>query len=139
MSERLTIGYRCRIKSDSSWKDWGYADRECILYERSGQDFSVIMLKEGVNVPLERKDGVVVDGCAWLTEHEDLELVDKKIDANIRFLDWYDSVKDRECPDCGHLAWSEETQKHTLLQVKNKRMDYLEWICPEPNCGCVMG
>lgn len=57
-SEKLTVGYRARIKPSSRWKDDNYANREIILAERgSNGDFSVMVLKEGVNVPLDKHWG----------------------------------------------------------------------------------
>ena len=126
MSERLTIGYRCRVKPGSSWCDHGYADHECILAKRSGQDFSVVMLKKGTNVALFRGDGTVVDECAWFEEHSDLELVDKDIDTNIRFLDWYEEAKEYECPDCLHLCKDE-------FEADSDRDD--DFACTK--CGCI--
>ena len=126
MSKRLTVGYRCRIKPDSSWAEHGYANHECILKERSGAEFSVLMLKKGTNVELFRGDGTVVDECAWFTEHADLELVDKEIDTNIRFLDWYEEAEEYKCPDCLHLCMEE-------FQVDLDRDD--DFACPK--CDCV--
>lgn len=125
MSERLTIGYRCRVKPTSSWAD-DYAYRECILAKRSGREFSVLMLKKGTHVKLERKDGTVVDECAWFSEEHDLSLVDKAVDKNIRFLDWYEEAKEYECPDCLHLCQEE-------YEADMDRDD--DFACSK--CGCI--
>lgn len=98
---KLTLGYRARIKPSSRWGDDDYANREVILAERSsGGDFSAMVLKEGVNVPLDKHWKTVADEIAWLHESE-LDLVDKNIDTNIRFMDWYHEHEDDFCPDCG--------------------------------------
>jgi hypothetical protein len=131
MIERLTVGYRCRVKPDSSWAKHGYAGHECILVERSsGGDFSVLMLKEGKNVPLSHKGGVVIDKCAWFDETADLELVDKNLDDNLRFMAWWSEVEEYECPDCRHLCWDDTKQDHTMFED-----EHLEWCCPKCKCG----
>lgn len=100
MGERLTLGYRARIKPTSSWKDHGYANREVILTKRSAGDWAVMVLKEGVNVPLDHHWKTVDDEVAWIHE-DDLDLVDKDIDTNIQFMDWYHENEEDFCPDCG--------------------------------------
>ncbi len=127
MSKKLTVGYRCRVKMTSSWAEDGFGGHECILKERGSHgEFSVIMLKEGINVPLLHEDGVVADVCAWLNEESDLEFVDDNIDKNIRFLDWYAEAEEYECPDCLHLCKEE-------YEADLDRDD--DFGCPE--CGCV--
>ena len=101
--KRLTIGFRARIKPGTSWdKDWEYGNREVLLVERSsGGDFSVMILKEGVNVPLLREnDCPVRNEVAWVDE-DDRELVDKDLDTNMDFIDWYQEHRDDFCGDCG--------------------------------------
>jgi len=124
--ERLTVGYRCRIKPEGPWglKD-GYAGHEVILTERSRKEFSVLVLKKGKDIPLNRVDGIVVNCIAWLDEDE-LEFVDKNIDTNIRFIDWYAEIEEYECPDCGHLC-------HEEYMADLDRDDDFE--CPK--CDCV--
>ena len=124
--ERLTIGYRCRIKPTSSWATgWGYGNREVILKERSVSNFSAILLKEGRNVSLDRVSGTVEDCIAWLSESE-LELVDKSIDDNIRFLDWYEEAQEYECPDCGWLCQEDYAAQSDIDD---------DYACPK--CGCI--
>lgn len=127
---RLTIGYRCRVKPTSSWAGIGYGNHECIIQGRSGQEFSVIMLKKGENIPLKRKGGIVLNECSWFSEEKDLELVDRKVSKNITFLDWWMEASEFECPDCGHLCYS-RGKPTMVLDEEN------DWCCPK--CGCVIG
>lgn len=123
MGERLTLGYRARIKPDSHWESDDYANREVILIERSsGSNFAALVLKEGVNVPLDRAAGTVDDSIAWLHESE-LEFVDDDIEANVGFTDWYQEVEDNFCPDCGHLCSDED-------KIENED----ELRCPKCDC-----
>ena len=126
---KLTIGYRCRIKEGSSWANSFEAGREVILKERQAREFSVIVLKKGTNIPLIQEGGTVVNEAAWFSEEKDLELVDSNIEANIRFMDWYEEVQEYECPDCLHLCWNEDKQESTLIDDENG-----EGCCPK--CGC---
>ena len=133
---KLTIGYRCRIKSTSSWnKNWGYGDREVLLQERSGGEFSVLVLKKGENVPLDKHWETVDNSIAWLTE-DDLELVDKKIATNIKFMDWYEEHEEEFCPDCGY--W-EEGAFNSDDEAESKWFDKKsgDYLCPK--CGCIVG
>ena len=129
--KRLTVGYRARVKPTSSWASHGYGNHECILKERSSGNFSVIMLKEGKNVLLERKGGVVVDSCAWFDEEIDLEFVDDFIDINIKFLDWWEQAEEYQCPDCGHLNWDSEKDEHNMVHDEEE----LDWCCNKCNCA----
>jgi len=122
--DRLILGYRCVIKPDSCWGRY-YSNHEILLSERSHIQFGAIVLKKGKCVPLDRVDGTVVDSIAWLKE-DDMELVDKCIDTNIRFVDWYAKIEEYECPDCSHLCYEE-------YMADLDRDDDFE--CPK--CGCV--
>lgn len=121
-SEKLTLGYRARIKPDSGWGDDDYANREVILAERSSNDdWSVMVLKEGVNVPLDKHWETVADEVAWIHE-SGLDLVDKNIEANIRFMDWWHEHEEDFCPDCGYF------DENVLIKY-----DYYPY-CPKCNC-----
>lgn len=100
--KRLTIGMRCRFRPKrSSWKE--YTGHECLLQERSGKEFSVMVLAKGKNVRLEKeKTGVVINQVAWVAPG-DLEYVDSKFKSNLDFMDWYEEHEEDFCGDCG--AW----------------------------------
>ena len=107
----LTVGYRARIlpakpeslkEHQSFWRKV-YANREVLLIERNhgANEFSAIVLREGVNVPLKKRDGKTVDDqIAWVPENE-LVLVDTNLEDNLNFIDWYQLNEDKFCPDCG--------------------------------------
>ena len=101
---KLTIGYRVRIKYRETDSLNLYEGHEAILTERSRgcPEFSVLVLREGKNIPLERNGKTVINELAWLHE-DDLELIDTNIEENIKFFDWYAEAEDYLCPDCGHL------------------------------------
>ena len=119
----LTSGYRARIKPTSSWaKNWNYGNHEVILTERSSNnDFSVMVLKEGVKVPLDHHWETVCDEVAWIHE-SNLDLVDKDIDTNIRFINWWHEHEEDFCPDCGYF------DENVLAKY-----DYYPY-CPKCNC-----
>jgi len=101
---RLTIGMRCRFKSmkakEHSWSE--YADHEALLIKRtSGGDFSVMVLREGKNIELKKKDSkTVVNQVAWVDE-DDLDFVNANFDTNLDFIDWYQENEEDFCGDCG--------------------------------------
>ena len=123
---KLTIGYRCRIKpSSTSWgsKGHGYENREVLLQERNDGEFSVMVLKRGKNVPLDKHWKTVTGVVAWVIP-DDMELVDKDIDTNLDFMDWWEEHKEDFCPECD---WFDE---HQLA-----KWDYYDKC---PNCGRVI-
>jgi hypothetical protein len=133
---RLTVGYRCRIKPDSPWgKGWhNCANREVLLKERSGGEFSLLILKEGKNIPLDKHYETVDSEVAWV-EEEAMELVDKDVNTNLTFIDWYEEACEDFCPDCGY--WDEEASLGWQEKVKTKWHNGEDYICPK--CGCVVG
>lgn len=123
MSRKLTIGMRCRFKSESHWaKDWDWAGQEVLLKERSGGEFSVMVLGQK---ELKREDPKTIDNeVAWVTENE-LEFVDDNFKANLEFMDWYQEHEDEFCSDCG--AWFPD----------NGRIDPAtdeDFVCPNKDC-----
>lgn len=101
MTERMTVGYKCRFKKKcEQGKQWGNGD-DFILETRSrgSGDFSVIFIDPNANMIVRNwKD--VHGSLAWVDE-DDMELVNTDINTNIRYIDWW-SVKETEvCCDCG--------------------------------------
>lgn len=136
MSRRLTIGMRCRFISkkteDHSWAE--YADRECLLKERSsGGDFSVMVLGQE---ELKKEDPkTVLNEVAWVSE-DDLEFVNAKFKANLDFMDWYEEHEEDFCGDC--LAWfpdrgrldPETDEDHVCPNEKCPGRLYDSGVCP---------
>lgn len=98
--KRLTLGHRARIKS-TRWDR--YDGHEVLLTKRSGKEFAGLVLKKGVDIPLVKGTGTIIDGVAWLHPNE-LEFVDDNIEANMGFIDWYEENEDSFCPDCGNFC-----------------------------------
>lgn len=99
---RLTVGMRAKFKKDTAesytWSDC--AGYECLLEERSGKSFSVMILGQK---ELKKEDPkTVLNQVAWVNE-EDLEFVDDDFRTNLDFIDWYQEHEEDFCPDCG--AW----------------------------------
>jgi hypothetical protein len=85
---RIAVGCRCRIKARGQWKEfWG---QECIITERSGQDFGFIPLEQ--NPEMEMGGSVEYDQCAWIQEDQ-LELLDMNFDKNLPFIDWVEQYE----------------------------------------------
>ena len=130
VSKRLTLGCRARFKKteahENSWLE--YAGRECLLMERSSIGrFSVLILRKGKNVPLEKEKTGVIENCVAWVDEDDLEFVDANIDANMDFIDWYQDNRDLFCGDC--LAWRPEQGKPCPNKDCPGRL-YDEGICP---------
>lgn len=118
---KLTLGYRARIKPDTSWDE--YNGREVLLVEKSNGDFSVMVLREGKDVALAKDaDCPVVNEIAWLSESE-MEFVDSDLEANFDFIDWYQDNEDSFCPHC--LAYCAEVVETHAFKC--------------PKCGCEWG
>lgn len=111
----IGIGYRARIKSER-WED--LINHEVILTARSGKNFHGIVLKKGINIPLIKGTGTVIDEIAWLHPDE-IEFVDDNIKANMGFVDWYKKNEDSFCGDCGNFCGEDAAS------------------CPK--CGCEWG
>jgi len=128
MSKKLTIGMRCRFKPEGvkghSWSKYG--GYECLLEERSGGSFSVMVLRKGKNVELKKEDSdTIISQVAWVDE-DDLEFVNAKFKANLDFIDWYQAHIYDFCGDCG--TWFPDRGR---LNPKTNE----DYVCPNENCA----
>jgi len=122
--QRLTVGYRARILPPESAEDgfWrrAYAGHEVLLLERShgANEFQAMVLGEGTNLPLKRRnETTVLDQVAWIPE-TDLVLVDTNLEANLNFIDWYQLNEDKFCPACGRWFPNNGLQGHSCPNKK---------------------
>ena len=93
----MMVGHCAKIKENSNFPE--YAGYNVILTERSGGQFSAIVLAENSSV-YELNENSYENEIAWLDE-EDLEIVNIDTNRNMEFVRWYEDTKDNICPDCG--------------------------------------
>jgi len=112
---RITVGCRCAFKTGSHWAEDFGAGTHVIPVVRDGGDFSVFVLQKGFTGPLTKDIKLYQNKVSWVGEDE-MELVDADYSANMKFIDWFDSVYDDICGDCLEAFYNEDG------------------TCPNPKC-----
>lgn len=93
----MMVGYCAKIKEKSNFPE--YTGYNVILNERSGSQFSAIVLAKNSSV-YELNENSHENEIAWLDE-EELEIVNTNIKRNMKFVRWYEDNKENNCPLCG--------------------------------------
>jgi len=105
---RLTVGCRASLKEGAHWAKIFEPGRHVILLERDSDNFTALVLRKRFVGKLTLDIKLTYSTVAWINENE-LKLVDTSFNTNLNFIDWYNEVKQDECPACGnHIVSGKE-------------------------------